>query len=298
MVNEKLVSIVLPIYNGASHMSDAIESVLSQTYKNWELIIVNDCSTDNTLEVAKDYQKRDPRIYVISNEKNLKLPSTLNVGFSKAKGEYYTWTSDDNIYKPDALAKLVKELDEDSGCLLVYSDYTNIDAFGNEIGPGDMKEPRYIVTGNIIGACFLYRAEVAKKVGEYDANLFLAEDYDYWIRIYRIGKIKHLKERLYLYRRHQGSLSETRKESVNMQTYKVIEKNFFILYANAKKYRLKYRFFDQMVDRVSSDLKIITRQMLYDIDGGYKLYQWEKGLKDRMYKGFIGNIWRKMKGIG
>lgn len=298
MIDEKLVSIVLPIYNGVSHMSAAIESILNQTYRNWELIIVNDCSTDNTLEVAKEYQKRDPRIYVISNEKNLKLPGTLNVGFSKARGEYYTWTSDDNMYKPDALAKLVKELNDDSSCLLVYSDYTNIDVFGKEIGPGDMKEPQYIVTGNIIGACFLYRAEVAKKIGEYDTNLFLAEDYDYWIRIYRIGKIKHLKERLYLYRRHKESLSETRKESVNMQTYKTIEKNFFILYANAKKYRLKYFLFDQMVNRVSNDLKNATRQMLYNVDGGYKLYCWKKRLKDRLYKSILGNMWRKMKGIG
>ena len=143
----------------------------------------------------------DSRIHVISNEKNLKLPLTLNAGFAEAKGDYYTWTSDDNMYKPEALSRLSKVLDEDESYAMVYSDYINIDADNNEIGFESLQEPEYIVTGNVCGACFLYRADIAKRVGNYDANLFLAEDYDYWMRIYRNGKIKHIKEYLYLYRK-------------------------------------------------------------------------------------------------
>ena len=120
MNDEKLISIVLPVYNGAEHMAGSIESVLRQTWKNWELIIVNDCSTDQTLAVAESYQKKDSRIRVLSNSKNLKLPLTLNAGFAQAKGEYYTWTSDDNLYQPEALSSLVQALEQDNGCVMVY----------------------------------------------------------------------------------------------------------------------------------------------------------------------------------
>ena len=81
----KLISIVLPVYNGEAYLADSIESILRQTYENWELIIVNDCSTDHTLEIAESYQKRDPRIRVFSNERNLKLPHTLNAGYAEAR---------------------------------------------------------------------------------------------------------------------------------------------------------------------------------------------------------------------
>ena len=84
-----------PVYNGANHIADSINSIINQTYQNWELIVVNDCSTDNTLEICSELSEKDSRIRVISNKKNLKLPNTLNAGFDAATGDYYTWTSDD-----------------------------------------------------------------------------------------------------------------------------------------------------------------------------------------------------------
>ena len=89
------VSIVLPTYNGSKFLSRSIESVQEQAETDWELIIVNDCSTDNTLDIAQKYAQQDKRISVITNEQNKKLPASLNVGFSRAKGKYLTWTSDD-----------------------------------------------------------------------------------------------------------------------------------------------------------------------------------------------------------
>ena len=282
MSNEKLISIVLPVYNGAEHMAGSIESVINQTYRNWELIIVNDCSTDDTLNIAESYQRKDPRIRVFSNEKNLKLPLTLNAGFAQAKGEYYTWTSDDNLYKPEALSRLARELDQDSSCAMVYSDCIDIDADGKEISSEIRMEPEYIMFGNVIGASFLYRAEVAKKVGTYDANLFLAEDYDYWMRIYRVGKIKHIKEFLYQYRRHSGSLSATKKASVNMQTYRALEKNFLPLFADAKKHRLEHVLFDQMLRRVADDQREETLRMLCTVNRRYRAHLLKVSLKAKL----------------
>lgn len=85
MLHKKLISIVLPTYNGSRFLRDSIESVVSQTYEHWELIIVNDCSTDNTLKIAKEYEERDSRIRVISNNINKKLPASLNIGFVTLK---------------------------------------------------------------------------------------------------------------------------------------------------------------------------------------------------------------------
>lgn len=107
----KLVSIVLPTYNGEKFIRESIESVINQTYKNWELIIVNDCSTDGTLQIIEEYAQKDNRIKYITNEVNSRTAQSLNNGFKLAKGEYYTWTSDDNMYKPNAVEKMVKFLD-------------------------------------------------------------------------------------------------------------------------------------------------------------------------------------------
>ena len=95
MTKNNKVSIILPTYNGKKYIRDSIESIINQTYTNWELIIVNDCSTDDTQKIIEEYQQKDKRIIVINNEKNLKLPASLNRGFEEASGEYYTWTSDD-----------------------------------------------------------------------------------------------------------------------------------------------------------------------------------------------------------
>ena len=99
------VSIVLPVYNGETYLSLAVESILRQTYGNWELIIVDDCSADNSYGIAKSYAKKDPRITVYKNRENKKLPRSLNAGFCMATGDLFTWTSDDNILKPETIER-------------------------------------------------------------------------------------------------------------------------------------------------------------------------------------------------
>ena len=86
------------MYNGEQYLTQAIGSCLQQTYKNIELIIVNDCSTDATLSIAKSFADNDSRVKVITNEINKRLPASLNIGHNIAKGEFLTWTSDDNLY--------------------------------------------------------------------------------------------------------------------------------------------------------------------------------------------------------
>ena len=217
-MNNPLVSIVLPTYNGEEYISRAIQSIINQTYTNWELIIVNDCSTDSTLEIINNFSKQDSRIKIINNDKNMKLPASLNRGFKEANGEYYTWTSDDNEYYPEAIEKMVNFLDEHREygmvyaiCQLLNCPKDQIDVWG-EI-PATVEN---LLEFSVCAACFLYRKTVAEEVGEYDTNTFLAEDHDYWLRIRLKYKIANINEVLYKYRLHSKSLTSSNKNKARL----------------------------------------------------------------------------------
>lgn len=295
MEEQRLVSIVLPVYNGEKNVATSIESILQQTYQNWELIVVNDCSTDDTLAVLEKYQKIDSRIHLLSNAVNLKLPQTLNVGFAAAKGDYYTWTSDDNRYKPEAIARMVEELQADPSLSMVYANYTTIDSKGNSLEAVRFPEPEQISSYNCIGACFLYTALSAKIVGTYDINLFLAEDYDYWIRIYRHGKIKHINENLYYYMHHSTSLSATKKDAVLTQTYKTLEKHFLFLYTNALQYGTQFALFDQMLCCCTPEQAQTVLPMLCLADPCYPKELKRRAVKEKIKGTALGRVLLRIK---
>lgn len=194
-------------------MRQSIESVINQTYKNWELIIIDDCSTDDTPQIAKEYANKYDRISYYRNEVNLKLPKGLNKGFSIAKGDYLTWTSDDNLYLPNAIEVMLDILIKKK-VELVYASYYIIDENDNIIGetiaPEDSK--RSILAWNCVGACFLYTRKVYENIGEYNPDLFLVEDYEYWIRVCSKFEGVAIHEKLYKYRSHSDNLTSTARE--------------------------------------------------------------------------------------
>lgn len=223
----KLVSIILPVYNGQKYIRESIESIINQTYKNWELLILDDCSLDDTPNIVNEYVLKDERIKYYKNEKNLKLPRNLNKGFSLSKGEYLTWTSDDNIYKPEAIEKMVNIL-ETTGKQFVYASCRIIDSQGKEIEyiMVDEKNKKSILGSNPVGACFLYTREVYKTVGDYDPDCILVEDLDYWQRICSIYDPACISEILYFYRWHDDALTSTmRQDEFNRNLEKVIKRN-------------------------------------------------------------------------
>jgi len=215
-MNKKLVSIVLPTYNGSKFIRESIESIINQTYTNWELIIVNDCSTDNTLDIINEYAKKDFRIKIYSNEKNLKLPLSLNVGFSYASGDFHTWTSDDNKYRANAIEYMVDFLSNHNNYDCISCDFDLINEKGEFINHhSDLFKREFISLTKcaIVGACFMYTSNIAKKVGYYDDDFFCAEDFDYWCRLGLIGNIFFSNENLYEYRINSQSLSSTKKST-------------------------------------------------------------------------------------
>ena len=216
---------MLPVYNGALYVAAAMESVLGQTYHSLEVLIVDDGSIDDTPRILNSFQ-HDPRVRII-RQANRKLPGALNTGFAQANGEYRTWTSDDNVMLPEMLDELVKFLEHHTDVEMVYADQELIDEDGQPLlqsdycagyqtpsrgnlicWPRDPGELNFI-QNNYFGACFLYRTWAGKSVGEYATALFGFEDYDYWMRMNALFRVRHFGQRrsLYRYRVHRTSLS-------------------------------------------------------------------------------------------
>lgn len=291
MGGSNLVSIVLPVYNGADHISESIESVLKQTYQNWELIVVDDCSTDNTPEIIENFRKSDSRIRILRNERNLKLPMTLNAGFASAKGDYFTWTSDDNMYRSNALEKMVTVLDENQGIDFVYADLSVINDSGEIISEAKQPEPPEIRFYNMMGACFMYRRELAENVGEYDPATFLAEDYDYWLRCYKYTNFLHINENLYIYRWHEKSLSITKRKDVAYQTQYVLDKHYDLILSRCRTQREKNRYFCGILSRFEDrslfsgkELRKV-REKYYKMDRNFAIAN-----RIRLFRRCIGKI--------
>jgi len=225
MTVNPLVSIVLPTYNGTRYLDQAVQSCLSQTYSNWELIIVDDASTDNTPVRIAHHMAKDSRIRSVKHETNRKLPAALNTGFSRANGDYLTWTSDDNCYRPQALAEMVSFLESQPEIDVVYSAYSVIDERGHVLQQLVIRDLDLLLRRNCVGPCFLYRRSVYEKTGGYAEDLFLAEDYDFWLRVSVRFRLQLLHKDLYLYRDHGDSLTVKHEERINLAAEQALARN-------------------------------------------------------------------------
>ena len=234
-----LVSVVLPVYNGGDILADSIESVLRQTYRNFELIIINDGSKDDTLKIAESYAQKDSRIRVLTQE-NKKIPRTLSRGFREARGEFLTWTSADNVMDNDFLEKLVEEMKANPKTAMVWANMRLINAkgkkytkhgwyefpigSGNVMFPGDANELN-TYANNTIGAAFMYRKVAAEILGCYSSYKHTLEDYDYWMRMNSLLELRHTSftKPIYSYRWHDGSLTAKDKElGITKNRYKLM----------------------------------------------------------------------------
>lgn len=286
----KLVSIVLPTFNGEEFIKESIESVLKQTYKNLELIIVNDCSVDSTPQIIEEFAKKDSRIKIIHNEKNQKLPKSLNIGFNVANGEYWTWTSDDNYYLENAIEEMVAYLEENTNKVLVCTDFTIVRTNTNKIKEMIVSEKiKDLISSDTVGACFLYRAQIAKIIGGYDETQFKVEDYDYWLRMGLEGELGAIHKKRYVYRLHANSLTGTQGfAEVAGKTEKLLLK-YLPLYL--KKYPnldldLKSIFRLYLINKKDYKLKELLKN--YSFKEKRSLYSYLRysyfGLKDEKYR--------------
>jgi len=205
-VTKRLVSIIMPTYNRMSIIGKAIESVLRQTYQNWELIIVNDCSSDNTSAVVRKYG--DKRITLIDIKKNLGSPgATRNIGIKKSRGEYIAYLDDDNTFRKNHIERLAEVLNRRSDIGLVYC--------SAELHFEDMEETlirdvyfkkKLLLIGNYIDTSdVMHRRECLAKSGFWNESKDYEEDWELWKRMAAHYDFYHIKEVLTDYNFHSGT---------------------------------------------------------------------------------------------
>ena len=211
---EPLVSIVTPVYNGSSTIGKTIESVLNQTYKNFEMIIVDDVSDDDTVKIIKSYQTKDKRIKLISLRKKGGASVARNKAISSAKGKYIAFLDGDDLWKKDKLDKQISFM-ENNNIYFSYTDYSYIDESGNDMGiyrkcPRKMSYFRMLLGDSIGCLTVIYNKEA---VGNIEIpKLKKRNDYALWCVVLKKIRIGYkYDEILSLYRRNVTSLSSGRK---------------------------------------------------------------------------------------
>lgn len=209
-----LVSVILPAYNAESFITETIQSILNQTYQNFELIVINDASTDNTESAVNSFN--DSRIKYFANSTNLKLIKTLNKGISLSKGKYIARIDADDICHPRRLELQVTFLTNNPDIAVVGTDIYLIDKSGLVYGRGVSIETRpNFIKWSLQRRCCLYHPSVMfnkQLVGTslyYDEKFINAEDYELWLRLTSTFKIANIHKPLVFYRIHNASISQT-----------------------------------------------------------------------------------------
>lgn len=230
-----LISIIIPVYNGEKYLSETIKSVIDQTYENWELIIVDDGSTDNTAKVVEQFS--DYRISYIKKN-NTGVSDTRNVGANLANGEILCFLDADDVWLPDNLEKKLYQLINEPQSVLVTSpmylwdertDYQNCKIVGKPTFD-EWKEFRELRNISIPSSVLMYK-NYFLEAGMFDTNISTSADLDLSIRLRQLGKFTYVNEPLLLYRCHPSQMHN------NIALYK--HDMIYIL----KKYKSNTNFF-------------------------------------------------------
>jgi teichuronic acid biosynthesis len=206
---DELVSIIMPSYNTAEYIAETIQSVLSQTYKNWELIIVDDCSTDNTDAIVKPFLV-DERIRYLKNEQNSGAALSRNRALREAKGRWIAFLDSDDLWMPEKLEKQISFM-ETNGYSFSYTAYEEIDVHGNKTGVY-VTGPKKITKAGMYNYCWpgcltvMYNKKVVGLIQI--ADIRKNNDYAMWLKVCRKANCYLLDEKLAMYRRGRaGSIS-------------------------------------------------------------------------------------------
>jgi glycosyltransferase involved in cell wall biosynthesis len=208
MTHKTKITVYIVSHNYGKYLSDAIESVLCQTSDNWELLIIDDNSSDNTAEVMNLY-KGDERIKLFHTS-GIGLPAICNLALKEAKGEYLIRLDGDDIFDENALLVLGNYLDKHKDVAIVFPDYYLLDEFGEvyaETRRHKISHKNHVFDIPANGACTLMRKDVLEKIGGYREDLGVQDGYDIWTKIAVTYKCINVNLPLFYYRRHDANLT-------------------------------------------------------------------------------------------
>ncbi|ODS41485.1 MAG: hypothetical protein A7315_06020 [Candidatus Altiarchaeales archaeon WOR_SM1_79] len=228
MANPK-VTVLMSVYNGEKYLREAVDSILNQTFKDFEFLIINDGSTDRTAEILKSYH--DLRINIITNEKNIGLTKSLNKGLKVARGEYIARMDADDISIPKRLEAEYAFLKSHPRVGVVSSDVHFIDKKSRKIGtwkschtPEDLYYTLNFINC-VAHSTIMFRKDVIREIGNYDETIIRAQDYDLWCRLSKVTKIYKIQEVLVLFRKTKDNISHTFKNEQEKTANIIVKRN-------------------------------------------------------------------------
>jgi len=217
MEKQPLVSIILPAYNSEKYIQRAVESALKQSYKNIEVIVIDDSPNDKTMDIISEIRKRDDRAVYVKNENRLGFVKSLNKGIRTAKGEYIArLDSDDYWCAPNKLEKQVRFLEDHRDYVLCGGGCISIDDTGRELYKWlylekDVRKTIFF-ENQLIHSAVVFRKGAYESAGGYDEQLDYCEDWDLWLKMGRIGKLYNFQDYFVCYLQGNQNRSDRRKE--------------------------------------------------------------------------------------
>lgn len=229
---EVKVSIIICTFNRANYIAQSLDSILKQTFTSYEVIVIDDGSSDNTEEIARGYAARDERIKYFKSEQNLGIAPSRNKGVTLARGEYIAMLdSDDYWVGADKLARQIEVLENDRKIVLIGTSIICVDENGGELKRDIFASEDKIIRARILAknqfmqSSVVFRRDVFKETSGYQENLKVCEDFDLWLAMGSKGKFANLVEPLVAYRLHSGGISKERKREIARLTDMIITKN-------------------------------------------------------------------------
>jgi len=222
------VSIVMPVYNGERYLGIAIESVLRQTYKDFELLIINDGSTDDSAGIISKYS--DSRITLIQNESKNGVSAARNAGLARANGEYVAFLDCDDVATPDRLSVQVDFLESHNEFVMIGARVLVIDENGNPTGdkwkyPASSAQiPSILLFQNYFTQSAVCARTSCLVQHWYRTEYPPAEDYELWLRMARMGSVWNLPKCLLHYRKHPGGMSTVRADALERSVVMILKK--------------------------------------------------------------------------
>jgi glycosyltransferase involved in cell wall biosynthesis len=228
-VGDPLVSVVIPTHNRMHYLPDTVKSVCEQSYVNWELIIVDDGSTDGTADYLCELKRRDKRISAVFHSRCANPSRLRNAGIARARGDYLTFLDSDDVWMPNKLTEQVSRVRHDPHCRWSYTDAMSIDDHGEEIAVDlsrTWKQPSGWILDQLISAdaaialpTVLAERNLVLDVGGFDESVRLCEDYDLWFQFASRSPVLFVPEMLTKVRRHSGNYSHYANQPGDMDRW-------------------------------------------------------------------------------
>lgn len=253
-MQKEIVTVLLPVYNGARYLREAIDSVLNQTYADFSLMVINDGSMDDSRDVVLSFD--DPRIILIDNEKNLGLVSTLNRGIELIETRYLARIDADDIWERTKLEKQIEYLESHPECGLCG---TSIHKFGiinsRMIFPenNDGLKVGFLFYCMMSHPSVVYRTSMLKESGlRYKADYFPAEDYKMWADCLEFTQIYNIPEPLVRYRQHQEQICREKNSIQEQISDKIRTEMLLRFYPNASSEEINFHLINYLGEAIDS----------------------------------------------